>query len=97
MGLSYWVVQYGLSKFELDNTSDAKKRKATAAAVMQRIDQREQRQLAEDEDDGEALHDPNRASMGPRKEDLILNQYEQTIASEVVAPEDIAVGFEGMR
>ena len=30
-----------------------------------------------------------------RKEDLVLNQYEQMIAAEVVAPEDIAVGFEG--
>lgn len=31
----------------------------------------------------------------PRKEDLVLNQYESQIAMEVVAPEDIPVGFEG--
>lgn len=31
----------------------------------------------------------------PRKEDLVLNQYEQAIAMEVVAPEDIPVSFEG--
>lgn len=30
-----------------------------------------------------------------RKEDLALNQYEQAIAMEVVAPEDIPVSFEG--
>ena len=31
----------------------------------------------------------------PRKEDLELNQYEQMIAMDVVAPEDIAVMFDG--
>lgn len=30
-----------------------------------------------------------------RTEDLVLNQYESQIAMEVVAPEDIPVGFEG--
>lgn len=96
MGLSYWVVQYGLSKIDMDNgAADAKKRKATAAAVMQRIDQRERRVRAENDDFEETIHESNQALLGPRKEDLVLNQYEQTIASEVVAPEDIAVGFEG--
>jgi hypothetical protein len=33
--------------------------------------------------------------MARRKEDLVLNQYENQIAMEVVAPEDIPVGFEG--
>ncbi|CAF9924854.1 MAG: hypothetical protein GOMPHAMPRED_003738 [Gomphillus americanus] len=95
MGLSYWVVQYGLSKIDMDNgAADAKKRKATAAAVMQRIDQRERRVRAENDDFEETIHESNQALLGPRKEDLVLNQYEQTIASEVVAPEDIAVGFE---
>lgn len=32
---------------------------------------------------------------GVRKEDLVLNQYESQVALEVVAPEDIPVGFEG--
>jgi len=31
----------------------------------------------------------------PEKEDLVLDQYESQIAMEVVAPEDIPVGFEG--
>ena len=34
-------------------------------------------------------------SRRPRKEDLVLNQYEQMIAMEVVAPEDIPVTFDG--
>jgi hypothetical protein len=32
---------------------------------------------------------------GPRIEDLVLNEYENMVALEVVAPEDIAVGFDG--
>jgi len=31
----------------------------------------------------------------PRKEDIVLTPYEQTIAMEVVAPEEIPVSFEG--
>ena len=32
----------------------------------------------------------------PRLQDLQLSSYEQTIAMEVVAPEDISVKFDGM-
>jgi ATPase family AAA domain-containing protein 1 len=32
---------------------------------------------------------------GPRIEDLALNEYENMVALEVVAPEDIPVGFDG--
>jgi hypothetical protein len=32
---------------------------------------------------------------GERKEKLVLNSYEQTILTEVVAPEDIHVSFNG--
>lgn len=64
-----------------------KKRKEGAAAVLQKLDDRERlKRLA----NGEAS--PARRS---RKEDLVLNQYEQVIASEVIAPEDIAVSFDG--
>ena len=64
-----------------------RKRKAGAAAVLQKLDERERiKKLA----DGEGAV-PRRS----RKEDLTLNQYEQIIASEVIAPEDISVTFEG--
>lgn len=33
----------------------------------------------------------------PKKEELHLTAYEQTIAMEVVSPEDIPVSFEGQR
>ena len=61
---------------------------------MQRIDKREQRQREHGEnvnDYGFEVNAPRQA----RKEDLVLNQYEQTIASEVIAPEDIALKFDG--
>lgn len=66
-----------------------KKRKAGAAAVLQKLDDRERlKRLA----NGEV--EPARRS---RKEDLVLNQYEQVIASEVIAPEDIALSFDGLQ
>ena len=34
---------------------------------------------------------------GARIEDLQLNEYENLVAMEVVAPEDISVGFDGRR
>lgn len=50
---------------------------------MQRLDRRDQAR-------GEGDH-------RIRKEDLVLTQYEQVIAGEVVAPEDIKVKFQGTR
>lgn len=70
-------------------------RKAAATAVMQRIDRREQREGEEDDGYEGGTYGPDGRPIRARKEELILNQYEQTIAAEVVAPEDIAVGFEG--
>ena len=64
---------------------------------MQRIDRRERSQR-EKEGNAEAFGQrPDDTARRPRKEDLVLNQYEQTIASEVIAPEDIAVRFDGKR
>lgn len=89
----YYLIRYGLSKYDLEN-DDAKKRKAAAAAVMQRIDRREQEDRELGNDNGSYGFD-NGVVRRPRKEELVLNQYEQTIASEVIAPEDIAVKFDG--
>ena len=57
--------------------------KLAAAAVLRRLDPKEK------EDDA------NGRSRRQRKEDLVLSQYEQMIAMDVVAPEDIPVTFEG--
>ena len=87
----YYLIRYGLSKYDLEN-EETKKRKATAAAVMQRIDKREERQR-EQAENGDAYEFEANVPRHPRKEELVLNQYEQIIASEVIAPEDIAVKF----
>ena len=84
------MVRYGLSRLDLE-PDDSKRRKAAAAAVLQRIDRREREK--DNGDDGST--DFGEAPRRSRKENLVLNQYEQTIASEVVAPEDIAVSFNG--
>ena len=61
-------------------------RKSAAAAVLRRLDGPEIEGEHKDED---------ASSHRTRKEDLELNQYEQMIAMEVVAPEDIPVSFDG--
>ncbi len=58
-------------------------RKLAAAAILRRLDPKEK--------DGES----NDKGRRPRKEDLVLTQYEQMIAMDVVAPDDIPVSFEG--
>ena len=62
---------------------------------MQRIDRRERGQKEFGEDAEAYGQAPEDVARRPRKEDLVLNQYEQTIAAEVVAPEDIAIKFDG--
>src|SRR3569833_217908 len=43
---------------------------------------------------GEGTDGSGGSRRGPRIEDLVLNEYENMIALEVVAPEDISVGFD---
>lgn len=63
-----------------------------AAANLRRLNLQNDDSSSESNREGDGR---KRASRGPRKEDLVLNQYENQIAMEVVAPEDIPVGFEG--
>lgn len=60
-----------------------------AKANLQRL-QKSRGQDDQDDDGSEAG-----ARKGPRIEDLQLNEYENLVALEVVAPEDISVGFDG--
>jgi hypothetical protein len=62
-----------------------------AAANLRRIDRLRGDSNSDDESEKEG-----KSARRPRKEDLELDQYENQIAMEVVAPEDIPVGFEGM-
>jgi SpoVK/Ycf46/Vps4 family AAA+-type ATPase len=78
-----YLVRYALNRLEPE---DEKKRKTTMNATIKRLERiREEQEVFDEDDRGE----PHRT----RKEDLTLNQYEQVIASEVIAPEDIHVGF----
>jgi ATPase family AAA domain-containing protein 1 len=58
-----------------------------AKAHLERLHRRQRPQ--EDGDDDLSL------SRGPRVEELQLNEYENLVALEMVAPEDISVGFDG--
>jgi hypothetical protein len=61
-----------------------------AAANLRRLDK------SRGDDDSDSENDrPKNGAQRPKKEDLALNQYESLIAMEVVAPEDIPVGFDG--
>ena len=60
--------------------------KAAAAAILRRLDSVDNDEEAQSED---------RRNRRPRKEDIVLNQWEQAVAMDIVAPEDIPVTFEG--
>ncbi|SLM40782.1 membrane-spanning [Lasallia pustulata] len=81
----YYLVRYAMARLEPEDKKEQAHRKSAAAAVLRRLDG--------PEIDGE--HKIGDASNHrTRKEDLELNQYEQMIAMEVVAPEDIPVSFD---
>ncbi|KAI9888147.1 MAG: hypothetical protein M1823_000082 [Watsoniomyces obsoletus] len=97
------VSAYYLVRFVLSHLDPARQEKDEArqksAAVLRRLDDqglldssksRKKRQNGDGDDDDDDENRPRR----PRKEDLQLNKYEQSIAMEVVAPEDIPVSFE---
>ncbi|KAM3474043.1 hypothetical protein MY8738_008064 [Beauveria namnaoensis] len=73
----------------LSNLADPDKEKhdqarQKAKAHLERINRRRQHEVGEGSDDfGDA----------PRAEELVLNEYENLVALEMVAPEDIHVGF----
>lgn len=61
-----------------------------AAANLRRL-QRSKDEVGSGDDDWD-----DQPSGRSKKQDLVLDQYENQIALEVVAPEDIPVGFDGM-
>ena len=83
---AYYLVRYVLSQLQSGEEKEQANRKTAAAAVLRRLDPR-------DEADSPPVNGSRRRRT--RKEDLVLTQYEQMIAMDVVAPEDIPVAFEG--
>lgn len=66
-----------------------------AAANLRRLDRRANDSESDSEDDGPGRNRDGNKKSRTRKEHLELDQYESQIALEVVAPEDIPVGFDG--
>ncbi|KAI1922898.1 mitochondrial dynamin GTPase Msp1 [Ophidiomyces ophidiicola] len=84
---TYFVVRFLLSRLELDPESQKREdAKRKSAAILRRLDREE------DSDDSSSSR--KRKAQKSKKETLELTQYEQAIAMDVVAPEDISVSFE---
>ena len=83
---AYFLVRYVISRLDPESERKAEVQKKSAA-ILRRLNTPLLREEGSFEE-GEV----KRLS----KEDLVLNQYEQAIAMEVVAPDDIPISFEGM-
>ncbi|RAK95452.1 protein-degrading AAA family ATPase MSP1 [Aspergillus ibericus CBS 121593] len=85
---AYFLIRYLLSRLDFDPESQKKEeQRRKSAAILRKLD-------GGDESDEDS---PRRGGKGSRRQkrgDLVLNQYEQAIAMDVVAPDDISVSFE---
>jgi ATPase family AAA domain-containing protein 1 len=84
-GLSmYLLLRYMIKQINLDPDAEQKEQaRLKSAAILRRLD--------EPQNVSTEVHTDHER---PRKEDLVLTQYEQAIAQDLVAPEDIPVSFE---
>ena len=85
-GSFYYLVRYALNRLDLENDKEQATRRNAAAAILRRLDPQDQ---------DESGNSDGRRKRRSRKEDLVLNQYEQVVAMDVVASEDIPVAFDG--
>ena len=94
--IAYFVIRNLLTRLDPE-AQQKEEARAKATAATRKLDailtskRRKSYSEYDSEDDDEA--DSRRRR--PRIQDLNLNTYEQTIAMEVVAPEEIPVTFEG--
>jgi len=89
----YYIAKSIVSSIPLANDPESAQHEAArkkAAANLRRLDRRRDSDSSFDEDTDRG----SRRSRRTKKEDLVLDQYESQIAMEVVAPEDISVGFD---
>ncbi|KAJ5866418.1 hypothetical protein N7534_000971 [Penicillium rubens] len=85
---AYFLIRYLLSRLDFDPESQKKEeQRQKSAAIIRRLE-------GGNESDDEAPRKGGKREKGQRKRELTLNQYEQAIAMDVVAPEDIPVSFE---
>lgn len=90
--MSYFFVKNLLSSFA-NTLADPEKEKHEQAKIKAQANLSRIRRNKGNED-GADVTDPNGSRKGPRVEDIQLNEYEAMVALEVVAPEDIPVGFD---
>lgn len=94
--IAYFVIRNLLARLDPE-AQQKEEARAKASAANRKLDailtgkRRKSRERGEHDSDEEF----ERLSLRPRIADLNLNTYEQTIAMEVVAPEEIPISFEG--
>ncbi|OTB19850.1 hypothetical protein K445DRAFT_313626 [Daldinia sp. EC12] len=74
--------------------ADPDKEKREQARLKAKANLQRLQKSREYEEDGNEEDSNNDTKRGPRIEDLVLNEYENLVALEVVPPEDIPVGFD---
>ncbi|KAJ5144951.1 hypothetical protein N7448_002343 [Penicillium atrosanguineum] len=86
---AYFLIRYLLSRLDFDPESQKKEeQRKKSAAILRRLDG------GEDSDDESSRRAGGKKGGRQRRAELALTQYEQAIAMDVVAPEDIRVSFE---
>ncbi|PMD23211.1 AAA-domain-containing protein [Hyaloscypha hepaticicola] len=88
----YYIAKSVVSSLPLG--TDPEKEQHEQARVKATANLRRLDRLKDDMDSGDDSGRGTDNSRRPRKEDFNLDQYESQIAMEVVAPEDISVGFD---
>ncbi|KAJ9154862.1 Protein MSP1 [Pleurostoma richardsiae] len=90
---TYFLVKNLLSTLG-STLSDPDKEKHEQARIRAKANLQRLQRGRKDGEEGAEGTDSNSSRKGPRVEELVLNEYENLVALEVVAPEDISVGFD---
>ncbi|KAG2416622.1 ATPase family AAA domain-containing protein [Aspergillus terreus] len=89
---AYFLIRYLLSRLDFDPESQKKEeQRRKSAAILRRLDGGDE---SEEESPRRGGSNSSKRSRRQKRGELTLNQYEQAIAMDVVAPDDIAVSFE---
>jgi hypothetical protein len=94
LGGMLYIVQNVVSSLPM-GVGDPEKEQHEQARVKAAANLRRLNRPTDDSGSEDDSTDGERRNQRTRKEHLDLNQYESQIALEVVAPEDIPVGFDG--
>ncbi|KAB8237222.1 hypothetical protein ETB97_009992 [Aspergillus alliaceus] len=85
---AYFLIRYLISRLDFDPESQKKEeQRRKSAAILRKLD-------GGDESDEDSPRREGKRGRRQKRGELVLNQYEQAIAMDVVAPDDIPVSFE---